>query len=255
MSIQEKIGKYAYVPSHAQFFRNKGQYFARGAKTPQPGDVVIFQNESHIGYVEYVSGGYVHTVEGNTSGGSTLIANGGGVCQKAYSLTSAYIQGYGRPAYASGEAAKVLAIAKAEVGYLEKRSNAYLDDKTANAGSNNYNKFARDIWPSLQAQPWCDIFVSWCAIQADKGSSVSTTTTTKKVERYFYPWKTYKNGSTEEPVYKDSDLTTKTGSLNPYETCYCLGRYGSSYLVCYKIDGSGDNWAVGYVAYNGGITE
>ena len=29
--------------------------------------------------------------------------------------------------------------------YLEKRSNAYLDDFTRNAGSNNYTKFARDV--------------------------------------------------------------------------------------------------------------
>ena len=36
----------------------------------------------------------------------------------------------------------VLKIALAEVGYLEKRSNADLDSKTANAGSNNYTKYA-----------------------------------------------------------------------------------------------------------------
>lgn len=40
---------------------------------------------------------------------------------------------------------KVLSIAKAEVGYKEKRTNSQLDDKTANAGANNWNKFARDV--------------------------------------------------------------------------------------------------------------
>ena len=29
--------------------------------------------------------------------------------------------------------------------YLEKKSNAYLDDFTRNAGSKNYTKFARDV--------------------------------------------------------------------------------------------------------------
>ena len=95
------VGCYAYVPSHVQFFKGRGQYFARGAKTPQAGDVIFFRDESHVGFVEYVSGGQVHTIEGNTSGGSTLIANGGGVCRKCYALTSSYILGYGRPAYAS----------------------------------------------------------------------------------------------------------------------------------------------------------
>ena len=45
---------------------------------------------------------------------------------------------------------KVLSIARQEIGYLEKRSNSQLDSKTANAGSNNYTKYARDLYPSLQ---------------------------------------------------------------------------------------------------------
>ena len=36
---------------------------------------------------------------------------------------------------------KVIKIADAEVGYLEKKSNSNLYDKTANAGSNNYTKY------------------------------------------------------------------------------------------------------------------
>ena len=39
----------------------------------------------------------------------------------------------------------IVAIALAEVGYKEKASNAYLDDKTANAGSANWTKYARDL--------------------------------------------------------------------------------------------------------------
>lgn len=69
--------------------------------------------------------------------------------------------------------AKLVACAKNQVGYLEKRSNAQLDDKTANAGSNNWNKYARDIdnkYPNFyngkkNGYSWCDIFVDWCFIE------------------------------------------------------------------------------------------
>ena len=49
--------------------------------------------------------------------------------------------------------------------YLEKKSNAYLDDFTKNAGYNNYTLFARDVnsWgqPGCQAQPWCAEYQFW----------------------------------------------------------------------------------------------
>ena len=61
---------------------------------------------------------------------------------------------------------KLLAVTKAELGYLEKTTNSQLDSKTANAGYNNYTKYARDLFPSLQGQAWCDMFVSWCFVQA-----------------------------------------------------------------------------------------
>lgn len=61
---------------------------------------------------------------------------------------------------------KLIQIAKNEVGYLEKASNSQLDSKTANAGSNNYTKYWRDIKPSYQGQPWCAGFVSWCFMKA-----------------------------------------------------------------------------------------
>lgn len=57
---------------------------------------------------------------------------------------------------------KVIAVAKAEDGYCEKKSNSQLDSKTANAGFNNYTKYWRDLKPSFQGQPWCDGFVDWC---------------------------------------------------------------------------------------------
>lgn len=65
---------------------------------------------------------------------------------------------------------KVIQIERAEVGYLEKKSNASLDDKTANAGSGNYTKYARDYaaWGdgNYQGQAWCDMFQDWAFVQA-----------------------------------------------------------------------------------------
>ena len=59
----------------------------------------------------------------------------------------------------------LIATARAEVGYLEKKSNSQLDDKTANAGYNNYTKYWRDVYPQYQAEPWCAAFVSWCMMK------------------------------------------------------------------------------------------
>lgn len=55
----------------------------------------------------------------------------------------------------------LIAVAKNEIGYLEKATNAQLDSKTANAGYNNYTKYWRDIYPTYQGQPWCACQISW----------------------------------------------------------------------------------------------
>lgn len=80
------------------YFRNNGQFF----KSPMVGDQIFFGSGSestHTGLVWKVDGEKVYTVEGNTSGASGVVANGGGVCKKSYALNYAKILGYGRPAY------------------------------------------------------------------------------------------------------------------------------------------------------------
>ena len=68
---------------------------------------------------------------------------------------------------------RVLEIARAEIGYREKNSAAGLDDKTANAGSGNYTKYARDLDAipgfyngAKQSFPWCDCFYDWLLVEA-----------------------------------------------------------------------------------------
>lgn len=69
---------------------------------------------------------------------------------------------------------KVIEVAESQIGYHEKASNSQLDDPKANAGSNNWNKYARDIdekYPDFyngkkNGYDWCDVFVDWCFITA-----------------------------------------------------------------------------------------
>lgn len=70
---------YVYCPTMADLFTLNAN--------PKMGDIVIFKHNgefTHTGIVIKVSGDRFWTIEGNTSGGSTIIANGGEVCQKSY---------------------------------------------------------------------------------------------------------------------------------------------------------------------------
>ena len=71
------------------------------------------------------------------------------------------------------EVSKLIEIALAQVGYIEKASNSNLDSKTENAGNKNYTKYARDLDnisgfynTKKNGYDWCDIFVDWCFVQA-----------------------------------------------------------------------------------------
>lgn len=52
-----------------------------------------------------------------------------------------------------------------EVGYLEKASNANLEDKTANAGDKNYTKYGAYFGHNGPDAYWCDYFVDYCFCQ------------------------------------------------------------------------------------------
>lgn len=70
----------------------------------------------------------------------------------------------------------LIELAKSEVGYLEKKDAnvKYIYDKTKNAGSNNYNKYAYDLdtkYPNYMngkknGYSWCACFISWLFITA-----------------------------------------------------------------------------------------
>lgn len=90
----------ASCTNSARYFKNKGQLYS----TPKVGDQIFFGSKStgtctHTGIVYKVDARYVYTVEGNTSGNSGVVANGGGVFKKSYRLDYSGIYGYGRPNY------------------------------------------------------------------------------------------------------------------------------------------------------------
>lgn len=97
---QSYSGAGAGCTSSAQYYKNKGQFYT---SNPQPGDQIFFKDGNgmgHTGIVEKVAEGKVYTIEGNTSSKSGVVANGGAVRSKSYSLLYSKIGGYGRPDWA-----------------------------------------------------------------------------------------------------------------------------------------------------------
>ena len=91
-----------YTVNSKALYVSKGAYIKRGQKAPKKGDQIFFNNGTrvcHTGIVYDVDKTYVYTVEGNTSVGSAVVANGGGVEKKKYALNNSRIDGYGRPPY------------------------------------------------------------------------------------------------------------------------------------------------------------
>jgi hypothetical protein len=89
----------AYTPTSANYFKNMKRWYT---SDPEIGDVIFFKNSeriNHTGIVVNVSNTKVYTIEGNTSSGTEIIENGGGVFRKEYYLTNQRIAGYGRPNY------------------------------------------------------------------------------------------------------------------------------------------------------------
>ena len=86
------VPKFSYCQTGMGWFKDAGCWQDAGTGyEPKPGDIVFFDWEGdghvdHVGIVEYVKGGYVHTIEGN---------NGDAVRRSSYSLSSSVLVGYG----------------------------------------------------------------------------------------------------------------------------------------------------------------
>ncbi|MFI6512532.1 CHAP domain-containing protein [Streptosporangium sp. NPDC050855] len=67
--VQQYVGQFAWTPSHGRWFETNGAW----SRTPEPGALVFFDwsggkdigGIDHVGVVERVEGGTIHTIEGN----------------------------------------------------------------------------------------------------------------------------------------------------------------------------------------------
>ncbi|MGC5014471.1 CHAP domain-containing protein [Streptosporangium sp. DT93] len=67
--VQQYVGQFAWTPSQARWFETNGAW----SRTPEPGALVFFDwsggrdisGIDHVGVVERVEGGTIHTIEGN----------------------------------------------------------------------------------------------------------------------------------------------------------------------------------------------
>lgn len=134
--------------------------------------------------MEYVTGGITEDV--NVQHSLTIMYDEYGVAKVVSDEYAEEITGFESCSYISEDfqgkglsvasldtsdlCSEFVAVAEDEVGYLEKKSNANLDDFTANAGSGNYTKYGE--WYGNNGQPWCAMFVSWCANQAEVPTTV-----------------------------------------------------------------------------------
>ena len=109
-------------------FKNKGQFYKTN---PKIGDIIFFYDKSkvisHVGLVYKVDSKYVYTIEGNTSAEVGVVANGGCVAMKYYTLGDRDIAGYGRPKYINLEEEKLMNELKAQVEALTQLVNSLKD--------------------------------------------------------------------------------------------------------------------------------
>jgi len=88
----------AYTPTSANYFKKMNRFFSK----PAVGDLIFFKKSKriyHIGIVRAVDNSNVYTIEGNSSSEKGVVANGGCVAMKSYSLNYSKIAGYGRPVW------------------------------------------------------------------------------------------------------------------------------------------------------------
>ncbi|MBQ2614737.1 MAG: CHAP domain-containing protein [Clostridia bacterium] len=94
---------FTYCPKIATLFEQHNQ--------PKRGDIVVFYRKkefAHTGIVVKADGDYFETVEGNTDGGSSVIANGGGVHKKSYYASALPGTKFLRPNYPEGEKSEMI---------------------------------------------------------------------------------------------------------------------------------------------------
>ena len=100
--LSHLIGRECGVERHIQIFKHLGIWNENGAYTPKSGDIITFNWDQdsqpnngfadHIGIVEYVENGLIHTIEGNSGDVGTVKRN-------VYRIGHGNIRGFATPRY------------------------------------------------------------------------------------------------------------------------------------------------------------
>ena len=142
---------------------------------------------------------------------------------------------------------KVLSIAEAEVGYLEKATNSQLNDKIANAGDANWTKYGLTM--GCNGQPWCDAFVDWCFVQA-YGKE-----TAKQLLGGFSNWTPASYSYLNKVSMSEAQATDIIFFKDSSGTIYHTGIiYKVTSSMIYTIEGNTSS-AVGVVANGGAVAK
>lgn len=272
----ERTQKALYLPSKSlaagciyavRYYQAAGKY----DKNPEIGAQIFFSDSygdpSHTGMVIGYDSTYVYTIEGNTSGASGVIPNGGGVCRKSYYRSYSRIHGYGHPDWAY--------LNQAYTEGWQKSNGKWWYRYTDGSWPKGEWKQIGGYWYYFDSDGYVVTDTTWTyngvTYTADSDGHVTssssevaetppeikpeqeTATATTEEKEEFNVAKTYKNGSTEEPIFADTTLKLKTGSLNPWERCECLAIVNGRYLVKYKVDGTTSTYKTGFAEYDGGV--
>lgn len=95
----------------------------------------------------------------------------------------------------------------------------------------------------------------WAKFKSDVANKIeqaTTVVTVPEVKGVDEPVRKYKNGSTKETIYADTNLSKVIGSLSAYEECDCFGVFNNRAMVRYKVDGS-NNYKIGFAKWIEGV--
>lgn len=156
LGATDLIGTECGVEEHVKIFKAKGIWEENGAITPDPGDIIVFNWDSnsqpndgysdHIGIVESVSDGCIHTIEGNANGV---------VGRRQYKIGHGNIRGFAKPRYGTGTPASApvstpASTPAASSGGINKTPTRY---GTVVADVLNVRKWAGVGYPNLTSIP------------------------------------------------------------------------------------------------------
>ena len=176
-------GYTAYTPDFAAQAKKAGYY----STVPKEGAVVEFYSniKGRVGHTGIVVSAVLknglwkmQTVEGNSSPG-IFTTDGGCVALHEYEFLPGQVGGRNRingflyPDFCADTcgAGQFISVARSQIGYCEKASNAQLDDFRGNPGKANFTKYgrwAKECGWGYNPAEWCAMFVSWCAYMACK---------------------------------------------------------------------------------------